>query len=134
MDLTSQVLYNIALYRIRLYFRHQTHPQLRVVFALAPSLHSIWSYFSIDLQKHIGHLLTWGVPLSISYHFAFSCCSWGSQGKNTEWFAIPFSSGPCLSELSTMTCPSRVALHDLAHSFTELDKTVFHVICLVSFL
>ena len=28
--------------------------------------------------------LTWGVPLSVSYHFAFSYCSWGSQGKNTE--------------------------------------------------
>ena len=27
---------------------------------------------------------TWGVPLSVSYHFAFSYCSWGSQGKNTE--------------------------------------------------
>ena len=25
-----------------------------------------------------------GVPLSVSYHFAFSYCSWGSQGKNTE--------------------------------------------------
>ena len=34
--------------------------------------------------EHIGHLLTWGVPLSVSYHFAFSYCSWGSQGKNTE--------------------------------------------------
>ena len=29
--------------------------------------------------------------------FAFSYCSWGSQGKNSlplKWFAIPFSSGP----------------------------------------
>ena len=26
----------------------------------------------------------WGVPLSVSCHFAFSYCSWGSQGKNTE--------------------------------------------------
>ena len=41
------------------------------------------SYFSTDLQQHTGHLLTWGVPLSVSYHFAFSYCSWGSQG-NTE--------------------------------------------------
>ena len=24
------------------------------------------------------------IPLSVSYHFAFSYCSWGSQGKNTE--------------------------------------------------
>ena len=28
--------------------------------------------------------MTWGVPLSVSYHFAFSYCSWGSQCKNTE--------------------------------------------------
>ena len=27
-----------------------SHPQLDVVFALAPSLHSFWSYFSTDLQ------------------------------------------------------------------------------------
>jgi len=25
-----------------------------------------------------------GVHLSVSYHYAFSYCSWGSQGKNTE--------------------------------------------------
>ena len=28
--------------------------------------------------------MTWGVPPLVSYHFAFSYCSWGSQGKNTE--------------------------------------------------
>ena len=28
--------------------------------------------------------LTWGVYLSVSYLFAFSYCSWGSQSKNTE--------------------------------------------------
>ena len=36
--------------------------------------------------------MTCGVPLLVSYHFAFSYCSWGSQGKNS--LAIPFSSGP----------------------------------------
>ena len=41
-----------------------------VVFALAPSLHSFWSYFSTDFQ-HIGHLPTWGVHLSVSYLCAF---------------------------------------------------------------
>ena len=30
----------------------------------------------------------------MSFLFAFSNCSWGSQGKNTEVAAIPFSSGP----------------------------------------
>ena len=38
-----------------------------------------------------------------------------------------------LSELSTMTHPSWVALHGMAHSFIELDKAVVHVIRLVSF-
>ena len=31
-------------------FYHQSHPQLGIVFALAKSLHSFWSYFSTDLQ------------------------------------------------------------------------------------
>ena len=44
-------------------------------------------------QKHIGHLPTYGIHLSVSYLFVFSYFCWGSQGKNT-WFAIPFSSGP----------------------------------------
>ena len=47
-----------------------------------------------------------------------------------KWFAIPFS---ILSELSTMTRPSWVALHGMAHSFIELDKAMVHVIRLVSF-
>ena len=39
-----------------------------------------------------------------------------------------------LSELSTMTRLSWVALHSKAYSFIELDKAVVHVIRLVSFL
>ena len=42
-----------------------------------------------------------------------------------KWFAIPFSSGPHFVE---MTRPSWVALDGMAHSFTELDKAVVHVI------
>ena len=38
-----------------------------------------------------------------------------------------------LSELSTMTCPSWVALHSMAHGFTELDKAVIHMISLIIF-
>ena len=34
-------------------------------------------------------------------------------------------------ELSTMTCPSQVALYGMAHSFIELDKAVVHVINLI---
>ena len=39
-----------------------------------------------------------------------------------------------LSELSTMTCLSWVALHNMAHSFTKLEKAVVHVISLICFL
>ena len=43
-----------------------------------------------------------------------------------EWFAIPSSSDHVLSELSTMTCPSWMALHRMAHSFIELHKSLCH--------
>ena len=46
----------------------------------------------------------------------------------------PFPAGHILSGLSTMTCPSWVALHNMAHSFIELDKAVVRVISLVSCL
>ena len=38
-----------------------------------------------------------------------------------------------LSELSTMTHPSWVALHGMASSFIELDKAVVHVFKIGSF-
>ena len=52
------------------------------------------------------------------------------------WSGLSFPSpvDHILSELSTMTCTSWVALHGMAHSFIELDKAVVHVIRLVSFL
>ena len=51
-----------------------------------------------------------------------------------KWFAVAYPVDHILSELSTMTHPSWVALHSMAHSFIELDKAVVHVIRLVSFL
>ena len=40
-------------------------------------------------QEHIGHLLTWGAHLVVSYLSAFLYCSWGARGKNTG------VGGPC---------------------------------------
>ena len=51
-----------------------------------------------------------------------------------KWFAIPFSNGICLSEFSTMTCPSWVAIYGMAHSFIELHQAVVHMVRLVSSL
>ena len=72
----------------------------------------------------MGHVLTWGVNLSVSYLFAFSHCSWGSQGKNTE-VVCHF-----LLQQSTFcqTSPPRPVHLGWPHtawlSFIELDKTV----------
>ena len=56
--------------------------------------------------------------------------------RQKYWSGLPFSPpvDHVLSELSPMTRPSWVALHGMAHSFIELDKTVVHVISLISFL
>ena len=58
---------------------------------------------------------------------------WTEDPVRHDWATSIFSSGPYLSELSTMTHPSWVALHSMAHSFVELDKAVVHVIRLVHF-
>ena len=70
----------------------------------------------------------------MSYLFAFSYCSWGSQGKNTEvvchslfqWATFCQNSPPWPIPLGW---PYMAWL-----SFIELDKAVVHVIRLASFL
>ena len=56
--------------------------------------------------------------------------------RQEYWSGLPFPSpvDHVLSELSTMTSPSWVVLHGMAHSFIEQDKAVVHVISLISFL
>ena len=69
-----------------------------------------------------------GSHLSVSYIFAFSY--WTGFLKQGYWSGLPFPSpvDHVFSELSTMTYPSLVALHCMAHSFIALDKAVVHVI------
>ena len=70
----------------------------------------------------------------MSYLFAFSYCSWGSQGKNTEvvchfllqWTTVCKTSPPWPIHLEWP--------HMAWLSFIALDKTVVHVIRLPSFL
>ena len=76
----------------------------------------------------------WGVHLSVSYLFAFSYCSWGSQGKDTEvvchsllqWTTFCQTSPPGAIHLGW---PHRAWL-----SFIEVDKVVVRVIRLASCL
>ena len=56
--------------------------------------------------------------------------------RKEYWSGLPFPApvDHVLSELSTMTHASWVAIHGMAPSFIELDKAVVHVIRWVSFL
>ena len=55
--------------------------------------------------------------------------------RQEYWSGLPFPSPVehIVSELSTMTCLSWMALYNMAYSFIELDKAVVHVIRLVTF-
>ena len=78
------------------------------------------------------------VPGSSSFSVLSFCLFIQFMGFSRQecWSGLPFPSpvDHILSGLSTMTHPSWVALHGMAHSFIELDKAVVHVIRLVSFL
>ena len=52
--------------------------------AAAKSLQFVQLFVTPWIVARQASLSTWGVSLSVSYHFAFSYCSWGSQSKNTE--------------------------------------------------
>ena len=56
------------------------------------------------------------------------------KARMLKWFASPSPVDHVLSGLSTVTRPSWVALHSMAHSFIELEKAVVHMISLISFL
>ena len=75
---------------------------------------------------------------SSSFSVLFFCLFILFMGFSRQeyWSGLPFPSpvDHILSELSTTTRPSWVALHGMAHSFTQLDKAVVHVIRLISFL
>ena len=132
--LHSRLLHNIALHSIRLL------PSL----LLSTTEHcfcfgSISSFF-LELFFHSSPLAYWAstylgsssfIVISFCLFALFMGFSWQEY-----WSGLPFPSpvDHVLSELSTITCPSWVALHDKAHSSFELDKAVVHVISLISFL
>ena len=53
------------------------------------------------------------------------------QEYGSGW-PFPSSVDRALSKLSTMTRPSWMALHGMAHSFLELDKAVVHMASLAA--
>ena len=95
------------------------------------------SLFFLELFLHwspavIGHLPTWGIHLSMSYLFAFSYCSWGSQGKNTEVVCHSLLQWTTFCQTSPLWPVCLGWPHRAWLSFIELDKAVVHVIRLAS--
>ena len=100
---------------------------------------SIPSFF-LELFLHWSPVAYWAPTdlVSSSLSILSFCLFILFMGFSREeyWSGLPFPSpvDHVLSELSTMTHPSWVALHGIAHSFIELDKGVVHMMSLVSFL
>ena len=98
------------------------------------------SSFFLELFLHWSPVPYWApIDLGSSSFSVLSfclCILFMGFSRQEYWSGLPFPSpvDHVLSELSTMTRPSWVALHDMAHTFIELDKATVHVISLVSFL
>ena len=98
------------------------------------------SSFFLEVYLHWSPVAYW-VPTNLgssSFSIISFCLFILFMGFSRQkyWSGLPFLSpvDRILSELSTMICPSWVALRGMAHCFTELDKAVVHVIRVVSFL
>ena len=70
----------------------------------------------------------------MSYLFAFYTVHGVLKARIISGLPFPSPVDHILSELSTMTHPSWVAIYSMADSFIDLDMAVVHVIRLVSFL
>ena len=135
MDLTFQVSMHYCSYSIRLYF-HTSHIHSWVCCFCFVSVSPLF----LELFLHSSPAAYW-VPTNLgssSFSVISFCLFILFMGFSRQeyWSGLPF---PCpvdnvLSEISTMTHPSWVALHSKAHSLVELDDAVVHVISLVSFL
>ena len=127
-----RILCDIALYSIGL--PSPSHPQLDVVFTLAPFLHSFWTYFSTLLHSILDTYWPGSSSFSVISFCLFILFMGFSRQKYWSDLSFPPPGDHILSELSTMAHLFWVALCSMAHSCVELDKVVIHVISLVSFL
>ena len=98
------------------------------------------SSFFLELILHSSPVAYWApIDLGNSSFSAMCFCFFilfMKFSRQEYWSGLPFASpvDQVLSELSSTTRQSWVALHGMAHSFIELNKAVIHVISLVHFL
>ena len=113
-----------------------SHIQNWVLFCFGP----ITSFF-LELFLYSSPVAFWAPTdlgsssFSVLFSFLYNSYTMGFL-RQEYWSDLLFLSlvDHVLSELSTMTHPSWVTLHGMAHNCIELDKAVLHVISLASFL
>ena len=135
MDLTFQVPMQYCS------LQHRTLFPSPVTSATGPCFHfgSIYSFF-LELFLHSSPTAYWAPTDLGSSSFTvlsfYLFILFMGFSRKEYWSGLPFPSpvDHVLSDLSTMTRLSWVALHSMAHSFTELDNSMIHVSSLVSFL
>ena len=92
---------------------------------------SVFSFFMM-LFLHSSPVAYWArmdlgrSSFSVTYFFLFILFMGFSREEHWGSLPLPSPVDHSLSELSTMTCLSWVALHGMAHCFIDLDKTVAH--------
>ena len=134
MDLTSQVPMQYCS------LRHQTtsitsHIHSWVLFLLWLSLFILSGVISpLIFSSILGTYRRGSSFFSVLSFCLFILFMGFSRQEYRSGLPFPSPVDHVLSELSTMTHPSWVALRGMAHSFIELDKAVVHAIRLVSFL
>ena len=134
MDLTFQVPMQYCS------FQHQTLLPSPVTSTTGCFYFGLVSSFFLELFLHWSPTAYWApTDLGSSSFSVLSFClfiPFMGFSRQEYWSGLLFPSPVehVLSEFSTMTHLSWVALHGMAHSFIELDKAVVHVIRLVSFL
>jgi len=122
----SRILCNTVLYSIGFYFTTR-HIHNWASFLLRPSHFIFLELLVIVLSS--SPVAFWTLSDLVSSSNVISFCLFILSMRFTRqeyWSRLPFPSpvGQVLSQLFTMTCPSWVALHGMAHSFTKLHKSL----------
>ena len=91
MALTFQIHMQYCSLQHWTYFHHQSHPPLGIVFTLAPSLYSFWSYFSTLPQEHLGAPTDFGSSSFSVIPFCLFILFMGFL-RQEYWSGLPFPS------------------------------------------
>ena len=128
MDLIFQVPMQYCPLQHHIYLYHWTYLKLGIVSSLVQSLFILFGNISQFFPSNILNTY-WSVGLSFSVLSFCLFTLFMGFSRQEYWRDLPIPSPVVhiLSELSTMTFPSWVALHGMAHSFIELHIELFHL-------